>query len=173
MSKFFTTIDYSSLQFSLVNYDEQQQSISQNSNSFNLRLTPSGYLSGEVQIEGIEVPLNFIIDTGASISVISDELARMEPIRQYASQERLRVIGAAGVTDNVPSYILPRVSFANQSRENIKAIVLDLDMINETAGFHQAGILGGNFLKYYRLSFDFVGSKIYLEPIDSNTSAKN
>lgn len=173
ISKFFTTIDYSSLQFSLTSYDEQQQSISQNSNSFNLRLTPSGYLSGEVQIEGIDVPLNFIIDTGASISVISDELARMEPIRQYASQERLRVIGAAGVTDNVPSYILPRVSFANQSRENIKAIVLDLDMINETAGFHQAGILGGNFLKYYRLSFDFVGSKIYLEPIDSNTSAKN
>ena len=172
ISKFFTTIDYGSLQFSLVSYDEQQ-SDSQNPNSFNLRLTQSGYLSGEVQIEGIEVPMNFIIDTGASISVISDELAGMEPIRQYASQEKLRVIGAAGITDSVPSYILPRVSFANQSRENIKAIVLDLDMINETAGFYQAGILGGNFLKYYRLSFDFATSKIYLEPIDSNTSAKH
>lgn len=174
ISKFLATIDYSSLQFMLVRRDEKDPVYLPNpeANFFNLRLTPSGYLSGEVLIEGIEAPLNFIVDTGASISVISDELASLEPIRQFASEERLIVIGAAGIAENVPSYTLPRITFANQSRENLRAIVLNLDIINETAGFYQVGILGGNFLKHYRLTFDFSASKVYLEPIDTNTSAK-
>jgi hypothetical protein len=42
-----------------------------------------------------------------------------------------------------------------------------LDIINETSGFEQAGILGGNFLKNYRLTFDFKNSRVTFEPVSS------
>ncbi|MEJ7700213.1 MAG: hypothetical protein WKF71_11280 [Pyrinomonadaceae bacterium] len=45
------------------------------------------------------------------------------------------------------------------------AIALDLSLINEASGFEQAGILGGNFLKNYRLTFDFQNSKVVFVPV--------
>lgn len=167
ISKFLTTIDYGNQTFSLLKKDAaRSQSIVNNSVTLPLRLTSSGFLSGEVQLEGIESPLNFIVDTGASISVISDEVAGMEEIRQFARDEKMRVVGAAGITDNVPSFLLPRVSFGSHSREKIKAIALDLGIINEASGFEQAGILGGNFLKNYRVTFDFKNSKVLFIPVE-------
>ena len=133
--------------------------------SLPLRLTSSGFLSGEVQLEGIQAPLNFIVDTGASVSVISDEIAGLKEISRFVTDEKMRVIGAAGITEDVSSFLLPRVTFGTHSRESMTAIALDLDMINEASGFEQAGILGGNFLKNYSLTFDFTNSKVIFVPI--------
>lgn len=167
ISKFLTTLDYGALTFSLVRQREVEATENNNSPSLPLRLTSSGYLSGEVQLEGIEAPLNFIVDTGASVSVISDELAALTEVNKYISDEKMRVVGAAGVTEGVSAFLLPRVTFGSHSREKIKAIALDLDIINETSGFEQAGILGGNFLKNYRLTFDFKNSRVRFEPVAS------
>ena len=128
--------------------------------SLPLRLTSSGFLSGEVQLEGVESPLNFIVDTGASVSVISQDVASDDVISALKTEERLSVIGSAGITNNVPTFLLPRVTFGKHSRKDITAIALDLDLINEASGFEQAGILGGNFLKNYRLTFYFKNSKV-------------
>jgi hypothetical protein len=49
--------------------------------------------------------------------------------------------------------------------------VLDLEPVNETTGFIQSGIIGGNFLRYYRVSFDFKRSVIWLEPLAATASA--
>ncbi|HEX9959307.1 MAG TPA: aspartyl protease family protein, partial [Pyrinomonadaceae bacterium] len=143
ISKFLTTLDYGALTFSLSRRGEFQMTENVNLPSLPLRLTSSGYLSGEVQLEGIKAPLNFIVDTGASVSVISDDLAALNEVNKYISDEKMRVVGAAGVTEGVSSFMLPRVTFGIHSREKIKAIALDLDIINETSGFEQAGILGG------------------------------
>ncbi len=161
ISKFLTTIDYGSETFSLTKKDTDQRDFRDRSTiSLPLRLTSSGFLSGEVQLQGIESPLNFIVDTGASVSVISDQVANSKEIIPFLSEEKLRVIGAAGVTEGVSSFLLPRVSFGSHSRERIEAIALDLDIINEASGFEQSGILGGNFLKNYSLTFDFKNSKV-------------
>ena len=147
--------------FSLSKKDADQRDFRDRSTiSLPLRLTSSGFLSGEVQLQGIESPLNFIVDTGASVSVISDRVASNKEIIPFLNEEKLRVIGAAGVTEGVSSFLLPRVSFGNHSRERIEAIALDLDTINEASGFEQSGILGGNFLKNYSLTFDFKNSKV-------------
>ena len=164
ISKFLTTIDYENSTFALKKKDLLENN-DNNLLSVPLRLTSSGFLSGEIQLEGIEPKLNFIVDTGASISVISDELANTKELSPFLRDEKMRVIGAAGVTENVSSFLLPRVTFGSHSRERIKAIALDLDIINEASGFQQAGILGGNFLKYYRLTFDFENSKVIFVPI--------
>lgn len=166
ISKFLTTVDYGNLKFTLQKKEPAAvRDFEKDELALPLRLTTSGFLSGEVQIEGVETPLNFIVDTGASVSVISDDLANTSQISQFLSKEKMRVYGAAGVTENVNSFLLPSVSFGKHTRERIKAIALDLDVINETSGFEQAGILGGNFLMNYRVTFDFQNSKVTFVPV--------
>jgi Flp pilus assembly protein TadD/predicted aspartyl protease len=165
ISKFLTTIDYGARTFSLTKKDTAFAATSEAGVALPLRLTSSGFLSGEVQLEGIEGPLNFIVDTGASVSVISDDVASHNGVSSFVKSEKMRVIGSAGVTDDVPSFLLPRVSFGTHSRKSITAIALDLDTINEASGFEQAGILGGNFLRNYRMTFDFRNSRVTFVPI--------
>lgn len=161
ISKFLTTIDYGNLTFSLEKRkSDHKREVVDESLKLPLRLTSSGFLSGEVQLEGIEKPLNFIVDTGANISVISDEVADMENIKKFENEKKTRIIGAAGITGEVSSFLLPRVTFGTHSRENLMAVALDMNIINETSGFTQAGILGGNFLKNYRVTFDFERSEV-------------
>ena len=165
ISKFLTTIDYGNSIFSLKRRIPAENNKDNSLLSLPLRLTSSGFLSGEVQLQGIETPLNFIVDTGASISVISAELANSKEIIPFLKKEKMRVIGAAGITENVSTFLLPRVTFGTHSRESIKAAALNLNVINESSGFQQAGILGGNFLKNYRLTFDFENSKVIFVPV--------
>jgi Tfp pilus assembly protein PilF/predicted aspartyl protease len=165
IAKFLTTIDYGKLTFALRKKDSIEAPSDGEVVSLPLRLTSSGFLSGEVNIEGVDSSLNFIVDTGASVSVISDELAGLNGVSPFVKGEKMRVIGSAGITDEVPSFLLPRVSFGKHSSKGITAIALDLDMINEASGFQQAGILGGNFLRNYRLTFDFKNSKVTFVPI--------
>lgn len=165
ISKFLTTLDYGARSFTLTKKDSEGMAEAREAISLPLRLTSSGFLSGEVTVEGIEEPLNFIVDTGASVSVISHDVASSEPVSSFVKTEKMRVIGSAGITDDVPSFLLPRVSFGSHSRKSITAIALDLDMINEASGFEQAGILGGNFLRNYRMTFDFKNSKVTFVPI--------
>jgi tetratricopeptide (TPR) repeat protein len=133
-----------------------------------LRTTSSGFLSGEVHLEGVQRPLNFIIDTGASVSVVSERLAMEEELNNYLEPTRLRIYGAAGIADDVKSLLLPKVMLGTFTRERISAAVLDLEPVNETAGFTQNGILGGNYLRHFRVSFDFQRGLIRLEPLSKN-----
>ena len=161
ISKFLTTVDYGNSTMSLTKSDADVRQFTESGDlSLPLRLTSSGFLSGEVQLEGIPSPLNFIVDTGASISVISDEVAKIDSISQFAGPDKLSVIGSAGISDGKQTYKLPKVSFGNYTRTDVMAVALDLGLINEASGFEQAGILGGNFLKNYRLTFDFKNSKV-------------
>lgn len=166
ISKFLTTVDYGNSTFSLKKKDSiTNADVGDSVLSLPLRITSSGFLSGEIQLEGVEAALNFIVDTGASVSVISQELANTKEVSRFLKSEKLRVVGAAGITENVSTFLLPRVTFGTHSRESIMAIALDLEIINEAAGFQQAGILGGNFLKNYRLTFDFENSKVIFVPV--------
>ncbi len=167
ISKYLTTIDYGEKKLNLKRMErgssKGKSQIEDNGNSIPLRLTSSGFLSGEVQLEGMELPLNFIVDTGASVSVIDTKLVDSKHIAPYKLERTLRVIGAAGITENVSSFKLPRIYVGRFSMEDVMAVALDLDIINEAAGFEQGGILGGNFFKDYRLTFDFKRSKVTFE----------
>lgn len=138
-----------------------------------LRTTSSGFLSGEVHLEGVERPLNFIIDTGASVSVVSERLAMEEELNNYLEPTRLRIYGAAGIAEDVKSLLLPKVMLGTFTRERISAAVLDLEPVNETAGFTQNGILGGNYLRHFRVSFDFQRGLIRLEPLGRNAKGSD
>lgn len=162
IAKYLATIDYAARTFSL---SSKRPSAKKGATQLHLplRSTASGFLSGEVQLDGIPQPLNFIIDTGASISVLSHRLAEREELSKVQEGTRMRIFGAAGVADDVRTLVLPRVLFGEYSQHGINAAVLDLDSINETTGFEQTGILGGNFLYNYRVTFDFKRGILQLE----------
>src|SRR5678815_3824206 len=136
-----------------------------------LRSTSSGFLSGEVTLDGFDKALNFIVDTAASITVVSEKLSQEEQLLDLLQPSKMRVFGAAGVTEDVKLLQLPRLSFGLSNLEKINAAVLDMEPVNETAGFTQSGILGGNFLRHFRIYFDFARGAMRLEPL--NQKPKN
>ncbi len=165
ISRFLTTLDYGNRTFTLVKRnDENVQLLEKSEFLLPLHLTSSGFLSGEVKLEGVEFPLNFIVDTGASVSVISSQLGDSKELNGFMQTDKMKVVGAAGVLENVSQFILPKVTFGTHSQERLTAVALNLETINETSGFLQQGILGGNFLRNYRLTFDFKNSKIAFVP---------
>jgi predicted aspartyl protease/Flp pilus assembly protein TadD len=137
-----------------------------------IRTTASGFLSGEVFVGGISKPLNFIIDTGATVTVLSERTAAMDEAHEFIRPTLMTVYGAAGVAENVKVAMLPRVAIGSYSREQVDAAVLDLESVNETAGFLQSGILGGNFLRHYRIIFDFPRGVMRLEPLQPDGNQK-
>ena len=179
IAKFIALLDYGDNSFTLrrqtdsENHDAwavanaKDRALPLNSDAFEIpvRTTSSGFLSGEVRLEGIEKALNFIIDTGATVSVVAEKLATDEELDAYIQPARMRVYGAAGVAEDVKTLVLPKVVFGNSARERITAAILDLETVNETAGFTQNGILGGNFLRHFRVTFDFRRGVIRLEPL--------
>jgi predicted aspartyl protease/Flp pilus assembly protein TadD len=181
ISSFVASVDYGSNTFSLVRNAEsnlarqglkfgQDPEAQRDVIEIPLRTTASGFITGELRLEGVERPQNFIIDTGASITVVSEHLAAREEMSAYLQKTRMRVFGAAGIADDVKIVMLPRVTLGPLIRENIRAAVLDLEPLNETAGFTQDGILGANFLNHFRVDFDFQRGVIRLEPLKPQSS---
>ena len=138
-----------------------------------LRTTSSGFLSGEVGLDGFDRTLNFIIDTAASITVVSEKLSQEEQLLELLQPSKMKVFGAAGVTEDVKLLLLPKLSLGLTKLEKINAAVLDLEPVNETAGFTQSGILGGNFLKNFHVYFDFARGAIRLEPLGQKPRVEN
>jgi predicted aspartyl protease len=160
-----TTVDYGQHTFALNRLNDQQlETAMPQGMTLPLRLTSSGFLSGEVQMEGVNDPMNFIVDTGASVSVVSETVAKRAPFSTLPRRDPLTVIGSAGITDNVESFTLPRISFGDHARERVTAIALNLEIINDASGFEQSGILGGNFFLDYRMTFDFKNSRLIFTP---------
>jgi predicted aspartyl protease len=172
ISKYVTTVDYAARSFNL---SKKRKTTSGGGKVVELpiRTTSSGFVSGEVQIEGVNKPLNFIIDTGASISVLSHKLAGREELAAFKEGQRMRIFGAAGIEDDVKTIVLPRILLGAHSQHGLNAAILDLDSINETTGFEQTGIIGGNFLYNYRVTFDFRRGILRLEANGSGSMLPN
>jgi tetratricopeptide (TPR) repeat protein len=191
VSKFLTSIDYGTRRMSLIRQNQSEiletwtvrrpegmlalAPVNPNDGVVEvaLRTTSSGFLSGEVGLEGFEKPVNFIIDTAASITVVSEKLSQEEQLLELLQPSRMRVFGAAGVTEDVKLLQLPKLSLGVTTLERINAAVLDMEPVNETAGFTQAGILGGNFLRHFRVYFDFARGSMRLESLNKPKTPEN
>ena len=92
-------------------------------------------------------------------------------MNNFKHPTRMRVYGAAGIADGVETLLLPRITLGKQAHEKLDVAVLDLDPVNETTGFIQSGIVGGNFLRNFRVTFDFKRSVILLEPLTATASS--
>jgi len=171
LGKFLTTVDYGARTMSLLRSDARASHAFADPPSvveLPIRVTSSGFWSGEVRLEGVERPVNFIVDTGATISVVSEALAARESLSRFDQNHLIKVYGAAGLSENIRTLLLPRVFLTpKHARQAVPAAVLDMEAINETAGFEQTGIVGGNVLRHYRVTFDFDRAVVQLEPLSA------
>ena len=136
VSKFLTSIDYGTRRMSLVRQNQTEMvepwtvrrpegmqalvpiTASDGVVEVPLRTTSSGFLSGEVGLEGFDKTVNFIIDTAASITVVSEKLSQEEQLLELLQPSRMRVFGAAGVTEDVKLLQLPRLSLGLTTPSN-------------------------------------------------------
>ena len=119
------------------------------------RTTQNGLISIEAELDGKKT-INAILDSGASSMVISTAaVERLKMDDQIIKGETRSVIGAAGVTPNVEMLFIRNCRVADLHQSNLNALILDLTALNETSGFEQSGILGGDFLRHFRLTIDF------------------
>lgn len=135
------------------------------------RTTSNGLISVESEFDGNQ-HLNVILDSGASSTVISSAaVGRLNLANQIIKGQTTSVVGAAGVADNVQMLFVRNCRVADAQQNNLRALVLDFGAINETSGFEQSGILGGDFLRNFKLTIDFSRSLLALKlhtPADDN-----
>jgi len=128
------------------------------------RTTQNGLISVETEFDGNPF-VNAILDSGASSTVISAAaVERLNLGDQIIKGQTTSVIGAAGITENVQMLFIRNCRVADQKQSNLRALVLDFGAINETSGFEQSGILGGDFLRHFRLTIDFNRALLALTP---------
>lgn len=128
------------------------------------RTTQNGLISIETRLDG-DRRINAILDSGASSSVISSAaVERLNLRHRIVKGQTVQVIGAAGIASNVEIIFLPSYRVADLQQNNIRALILDFNAINETSGFEQSGILGGDFLRHFRVVIDFARSQVAFEP---------
>jgi predicted aspartyl protease len=167
LSNFTSGIDYKTQQLSLLREgDEATASIAGDPSItvIPFRTTQNGLISVETQIDDSR-SVNAILDTGASSTVLSSAaVKRLEMLGSIIKGQTVQVVGAAGVTDNVELLFLRTCKIANLSQNNLRALILDFGAINETSGFEQSAILGGDFLRNFKMTIDFNHARLILEP---------
>jgi len=130
-----------------------------------IRSTSGGLASAEAHLAATAQPLNFIIDTGATTTVISKASVKRFGLDQLIiPDERIQVIGAAGIEDDVSLLGLATLTVNGLRQSNARALILNLDPVNETSGFEQHGILGGDFLRHFRVQLDLRRYQLRLTP---------
>jgi cytochrome c-type biogenesis protein CcmH/NrfG/predicted aspartyl protease len=166
LSRFSVVVDFGTRRFGLRPRQTEPEPPAPGDLVVPYRMTTGGMMSvpTELATEGPE--LHFIVDTGASATVVSqDTFSRLNLADKLDKRAQVRVVGAGGITEDVPVVVLDRLTVRGHRRDFVRAIVLDLAAVNETAGFQQAGIIGNNVLRHYRLEIDFARSQLILRPV--------
>jgi tetratricopeptide (TPR) repeat protein len=130
-----------------------------------IRSTSGGLASAETQLPNLKRPLNFIIDTGATTTVISKAAVQRNELEGLKIKgETIRVIGAAGIVEGVETLGLSALTVNGLRKNNSRAVILSLEAVNETSGFEQHGILGGDYLENFRVAIDLRRYQFKLTP---------
>lgn len=128
------------------------------------RTTNGGLMSALVQLEE-HSGYHFLIDSGASATVLCDDvIEKLNWKSKLLPDLKVRVLGAAGTIEEVALMVIPSFRVHDLEQRNVRAPILNLAAINETAGFFQAGIIGGSFLRHFRVTFDFQRGRLLMRP---------
>jgi len=116
-------------------------------------------------LPSLDRPLNFIIDTGATTTVISKASVQRHELEGLKIKgETIRVVGAAGIEEGVETLGLSALTVNGLRKNNSRAVILSLEAVNETSGFEQHGILGGDYLEHFRVAIDLRRYQFKLTP---------
>lgn len=108
-------------------------------------------------------PLDFILDTGASMSVITPrtrEALGFGPDDGMTAQGQ----GAGGDLSEIRVLVLTKLSVGEREYKNHTVAVTDLSHLEKQLGAPIGGILGANFLARHVIEVDFEGGRLRLHP---------
>lgn len=169
LSHFLTQIDYKENRMRLQRDDNRpaQAVLLPGATTVPFRTTQNGLISVETKFDDNNI-INAIIDSGASSSVVSAAaVERLKMHDRIIKGQTASVVGAAGVTENVQLLFIRNCQVADLQQNNLRALVMDFNAINETSGFEQSGILGGDFLRHFRVTIDFSRAQLSFQPHSS------
>lgn len=100
----------------------------------------------------------FLLDTGASVTVMDSELVERTGARQVGSQS---VIATTGHVE-LPTVEAGRIDVAGRRHENRLVSVQDFSLFRAPGGRRQMGLIGSDFFLEYTLAFDMERSRVAL-----------
>lgn len=172
LGRYIITVDYKNRSLTLDRRPAPDDDNAQRSDAsvpVAIRTTRDGLASAEINLETSPQPLNFIVDTGASATVISKAVVKRDNMENLIIPDlKIQVVGAAGIDEGIDSLRLAQLQLDCLIKPNARAIILDLDAINEDTGFEQHGILGGDFLSNFRVQIDMRRYQMRLTPQTSS-----
>jgi clan AA aspartic protease (TIGR02281 family) len=112
------------------------------------------------------VPARLVVDTGASVITITEELARRLSHSALSSPEAVTIEGLGGTMQG-RSILIPRLDVGNVGRDHVPAVVM-----SGGSGFRGPfdGLLGMNFLGEFELAVDYENNRIVLK--EKNRSSR-
>jgi hypothetical protein len=127
-------------------------------------VTLSNYLVVEAKWDK-RGPYHFLIDTGASVTLVSPELAA-----RYVSKDAppaitplVRVKSASGETALLASTTLRRIELGGARFENVQALIYDCAALSAHLGVQIDGILGFPLFRETLLTLDYPQSRVVLQ----------
>ncbi|MGA9772649.1 MAG: aspartyl protease family protein [Blastocatellia bacterium] len=167
LSHFITELDYKENRMKLDRSNMDQPLLAAtlpDTTVIPFRTTQNGLISIETEFDETKL-INVILDSGASSTAISvAAVERLKMHDQIIKGQTANVIGAAGITNNVEMLFIRNCRVADLNQSNLRALILDFAAINETSGFEQSGILGGDFLRHFRVTIDFPRTQVLFQP---------
>ncbi len=114
---------------------------------------------------GVPVKINrsesfdFVLDTGAGGTVITQELAEK---LQFETQPFPGIVKGVGGEAKMEIAIIEAFNVAMTTQENMQIIVTDLDKVAPKAAKIKNGIIGYNFLRNYKIILDYPNQRFSL-----------
>jgi len=103
-------------------------------------------------------PYSFVLDTGATSTVVSIELADALALPRGEKQDGR---GAAGKMTLVKSQ-LPSLTVGHETVESLPVSVADLSFLGRAMGAHVDGALGHSFLRHFAMTLDYATNALTL-----------
>jgi hypothetical protein len=110
-------------------------------------------------------PYRFLIDTGSSVTLVSDRIAETLPdFRAAGGLAPVQVISAAGGSTLLGSTTLPSLELGTATFANIRAAVYDFADFSNHLGLTVDGILGFPIFRDVLLTLDYPRNRVVLSP---------
>lgn len=125
--------------------------------SIPFEMGPSGIILVQVLLNDA-IRARMVFDTGASLVLISDELARRMDPASSANSEKIKLKTAGGEVYG-RSFVIQKIDLGNAVKENVRAAVGSQKQTFDDFD----GLLGLSFLEGFKVTIDLQGRQILLK----------
>ena len=161
LKHFRLTIDYErlTLRFAAPGEEELQVGASRSQVKFKLAHPAKPLILVPALLDG-EGPYIFAVDTGASTTVVSSELAQLLGIKS----EPIPQLTGEGGTAEVTAGVAKSLAVGGVSASDLAVVVVDfLPALSQALSTKLDGIIGYNFLKEFRVTIDYPNETLHFE----------